>query len=75
MKPQLGDKVVINEPQREPAYGAQMATYFRLTEAPSLVIRPAAKPPVAITRLVSDVGVPERTQSIPRKEHSSSPCI
>jgi AraC family transcriptional regulator len=49
----------------EPAYGAQMATYFRLPQAPSLVIRPATKPPIAITRLVSDVGVPERTESIP----------
>jgi AraC family transcriptional regulator len=50
---------------QEPAYGAQMANYFRLPKAPSLVIRPAAKPPVAITRLVSDVGLPERTSSIP----------
>ena len=54
-----------DEAQREPAYGARMATYFRLTKAPSLVIRPAAKRPVAITRLISDVGMPERTQSIP----------
>jgi hypothetical protein len=42
-----------------------MARYFRLPKAPSLVIRPAAKPPVAITRLVSDIGLPERTEGIP----------
>jgi AraC-like DNA-binding protein len=30
-----------------------------------LVIRPAAKPPIAITRLISEVGLPERTGSIP----------
>jgi AraC-like DNA-binding protein len=64
-KRRLGDKGVITESQRDPAYGAQMATYFRLPKAPSLVIRPATKPPVAITRLVSDVGLPERTESIP----------
>src|SRR5580698_8304365 len=51
----------------EPAYGARMATYFRLPQAPSLVIRPATKPPIAITRLVSDVGLPERTESIPNE--------
>jgi AraC-like DNA-binding protein len=42
-----------------------MATYFRLPKAPSLIIRPAAKPPIAITRLVSEVGLPERTDGIP----------
>jgi AraC-like DNA-binding protein len=56
---------VITESQREPAHGAQMATYFRLPDAPSLIIRPAAKPPIAITRLVSAVGLPERTKNIP----------
>ena len=52
----------------EPAYGAQMASYFRLPQAPSLVIQPATKPPIAITRLVSDVGLPERTESIPTEK-------
>jgi AraC family transcriptional regulator len=52
----------------EPAYGAQMATYFRLPQAPSLVIQPATKPPIAITRLVSEVGLPERTESIPTEK-------
>jgi AraC-like DNA-binding protein len=42
-----------------------MASYFRLPEAPSLVIQPPANPPIAITRLTSQVGLPERTQSIP----------
>ena len=57
-----------NEAERAPAYGAQMATYFRLPQAPSLIIRPAAKPPVAITRLVSDIGLPERTHGIPAEK-------
>ena len=50
---------------REPAYGAQMATYFRLPKASSLVIQPVAKAPIAITRLVSETGLPERSESIP----------
>jgi AraC-like DNA-binding protein len=50
---------------REPAYGAQMATYFRLPKASSLVIQPVAKPPIAITRLVSETGLAERSESIP----------
>src|SRR5258707_12087030 len=50
---------------REPAYGAQMASYFRLPKASSLVIQPVAKPPIAITRLVSETGLPERSESIP----------
>ena len=50
---------------REPAYGSQMATYFRLPKASSLVIRPVAKPPIAITRLVSETGLAERSESIP----------
>src|SRR5258706_16359148 len=50
---------------REPAYGAQMATYFRLPKALSLVIQPVAKSPIAITRLVSETGLAERSQSIP----------
>lgn len=47
------------------AYGGQMARYFRLGSADSLVIAPARKPPLAITRLVSSVGLPEQTASIP----------
>lgn len=47
------------------AYGGQMAKYFRLGRADSLVISPASKPPIAITRLVSNIGLPERTASIP----------
>ena len=50
---------------REPAYGAQMATYFRFPKASSLVIQPVAKPPIAITRLVSETGLAERSESIP----------
>jgi AraC family transcriptional regulator len=46
------------------AYGEQMAKYLRLRKAESLVISPAAKQPIAITRLVSEIGLPERTESI-----------
>jgi AraC-like DNA-binding protein len=42
-----------------------MAKYFRLAHAPSVVIRPLSKPQIAVTHLVSDVGLPERTASIP----------
>ena len=47
------------------AYGGQMARYFRIGSADSLVIAPARKPPLAITRLISSVGLPEQTASIP----------
>lgn len=51
---------------RQPgAYGGQMAKYFRFGKADSLVISPASKPPIAVTRLVSNTGLPERTASIP----------
>src|SRR6202158_708623 len=50
---------------RRPAYGEQMAKYFRLAHAPSLVIQPRMKPHIAITHLVSEIGLPERTASIP----------
>jgi len=50
------------------AYGGQMAKYFRLGKADSLVISAASKPPIAITRLVSNVGLPERTASIPSEK-------
>jgi AraC-like DNA-binding protein len=61
----VGAKDMITEARSEAAYGAQMAKYFRLRMAPSLVIQPSAKPPVAITRLISQVGLPERTEGIP----------
>jgi AraC family transcriptional regulator len=48
-----------------PAYGEQMAKYFRLPNARSLIIAGASQPQLAITRLVSDAGLPERTSSIP----------
>src|SRR6266851_3812752 len=54
-----------SESDRRPAYGEQMAKYFRLAHAPSLVIRPPLKPHIAITHLVSETGLPERTASIP----------
>jgi AraC family transcriptional regulator len=54
-----------SESDRRPAYGEQMAKYFRLAHAPSLVIRSPFKPHIAITHLASDRGLPERTASIP----------
>jgi AraC-like DNA-binding protein len=42
-----------------------MAKYFRLAHAPSLVIRTSSKSHIAITHLVSETGLPERTASIP----------
>jgi AraC family transcriptional regulator len=56
---------VTSEPGGRPAYGEQMAKYFRLPNARSLVIQPSAKPQLAVTRLVSTIGLPERTASIP----------
>jgi len=50
---------------REPAYGAQMATYFRLPKASSLVIQPVAKSPIAITRLVSEMGLRSARRAFP----------
>jgi AraC family transcriptional regulator len=50
------------------AYGAQIAKYFRLEKADSLVISPASKPPIAVTHLVSNVGLPERTAPIPSEK-------
>jgi AraC family transcriptional regulator len=50
------------------AYGGQMAKYFRLGKADSLVISAASRPPIAVTRLVSNFGLPERTASIPSEK-------
>ena len=54
--------------QQRHAYGEQMAKYFRLPSARSVVIRQPARPALAITRLVSDTGLPERTSSIPSEQ-------
>jgi AraC-like DNA-binding protein len=42
-----------------------MAQYFRLASPQSLAIRPRTKPPLTVTRLMSNVGLPERTAIIP----------
>jgi AraC-like DNA-binding protein len=64
------DKTSHTSPEtREPAaYGGQMAKYFRLRKAPSLVICPPSKPQIAITRLTSQNGLPEQTASSPREK-------
>jgi hypothetical protein len=54
--------------QEPGAYGSQMAKYFRLSGAPSLVIRPLSKPQIAITRLTCHNGLPEQIASIPREK-------
>jgi hypothetical protein len=45
-----------------------MGTYFRLPKVASLVIPQTARPPIAITRLVSDIGMPERMEDIPAEK-------
>jgi AraC family transcriptional regulator len=54
--------------QQAAAYGGQMAKYFRLGQAPSLVICHPSKPQIAITRLASQNGLPNQTASIPREK-------
>jgi AraC family transcriptional regulator len=54
--------------QEPEAYGNQMAKYFRLGKAPSLVLSPPSKPQIAITRLASQDGLPEQTVSIPHEK-------
>ena len=61
-------RAVTNESGGRPAYGEQMGKYFRLPNARSLIIRPALKPQLTITRLVSSVGLPERTAGIPAEK-------
>jgi AraC family transcriptional regulator len=52
-------------PERPPAHGTQMAKYFRLPSARSLIIQSRSTHQLAITRLVSRAGMPERTAPIP----------
>jgi AraC family transcriptional regulator len=59
------EQVSTTESEGRPAYGEQLAKYFRLPHAPSLVIRPPSKSHLAITHLVSKTGLPEKTASIP----------
>src|ERR1700691_601788 len=50
------------------AYGAQMAKYFTMNQPPTVAIDSAVsvvRPQLAITRLISRSGIPERTASIP----------
>ena len=47
------------------AYGDQVAKYFHPAKCWSLAIGDDAKPRLAITRLISETGLPERTASIP----------
>jgi AraC-like DNA-binding protein len=58
----------VRELQHPAAYGGQMARYFRLGKAPSLVISPLSKAPIVITRLTSQNGIPEQTASIPSEK-------
>ena len=56
-----------SKPQGPAAHGGQMAKYFRLAQAPNIVIGPPSKPRIAITRLTSQSGLPEQTASIPHE--------
>jgi hypothetical protein len=55
------------EPPEPAAFGGQMARYFRLPKAPSIVIAPPSKQQIAITHLASQSGLPDQTASIPRE--------
>jgi len=57
-----------SELQEPAAYGGQMAHYFRLGKAPSLVISPPSRQQIAITRLASPNGLPDQTASIPSEK-------
>lgn len=50
------------------AYGDQVARYFHLGKCSSLVIGLAARPHLAVTRLVSERGLQEQTASIPSEK-------
>jgi AraC-like DNA-binding protein len=50
------------------AYGTQMAKYFTMNQPPGVAIDSAVsvvRPQMAITRLIAQSGIPERTASIP----------
>jgi len=57
------------DPATPCAYGDQMASYFRLDKAPSLLIG-SSKLRIAITRLRSAKGLPNRTAPIPNERAS-----
>jgi len=50
------------------AYGRQMAKYFNVDQASTIIKGPSAKPQMVITRLISTHGLPERTASIPSEK-------
>lgn len=56
---------MITTPETPAAYGSQMARYFRLSGAPSLIIPFPSKPKVAITRLTNKDGLLQQTSQIP----------
>src|SRR5271156_4196497 len=53
------------------AYGAQMAKYFTMNQPPHVAIDSAVsvvRPQMAITRLITRSGIPDRTASIPSEK-------
>jgi AraC family transcriptional regulator len=62
--PPATDVLTRSESPTPGAYGDQMAKYFRLGKAPSLLIG-SSKLRIAITRLTSATGLPYRTAPIP----------
>jgi AraC family transcriptional regulator len=57
--------IVMKEVRQPAAYGGEMAKYFGLSKAPSLVISLPSKPQIAVTRLASQTGLHEQTACIP----------
>jgi AraC family transcriptional regulator len=64
----LEDTRMTTESHPRAAYGEQMAKYFRPAKGTSLLISAVSKQPAAITRLTSDIGLPDRTASIPSEK-------
>ena len=62
------DKSMLTTPHPTSAYGGQMAKHYHLGQAPCLLISSMETLQLAITRLTSDIGLSERTVSIPSEK-------
>jgi AraC family transcriptional regulator len=62
------DQSMLTTPHPPSAYGGQMAKYYHLGQAPSLLISSTETLQLAITRITSDIGLSERTLSIPSEK-------
>jgi len=59
---------MLSEVQGSSAHGSQMAKYFRLARAPSIALSFPSKPQISVTRLTSEIGLEEQTDSIPHEQ-------